>query len=306
MVFSRQLKRRIITYRAGGFSPTKDVGDIEQIIMIDLSTCTVDDRRLAYRRSGCGEAVLLIHGITTNSFIWSEIQPALSEDYDVIAVDLLGCGGSDLNLEADYSIAAQAELVARFIETLEIGPCHLVGHDIGGGIGQIIAVRHRGAIRSLTVINPVGYDFWPVQPIVAMRTPVLRQLAMATLDLGMLRLVVKRALYHRELLDNELMALFWDQMSTTERRKAFLHLARSLNSEQLLAIEGELRTLDLPTLILRGDADIYLSAEICERLHRDISGSRLERIATGGHFLQIDEPDWVTDHLVGFMEANPK
>jgi pimeloyl-ACP methyl ester carboxylesterase len=272
----------------------------------ELNSCTISDRRVAYRRSGRGETVLLVHGITTNSFVWREIVPRLSESFDAIAIDLLGCGGSDLSLDADASIAAQAELAAEFIRTLEIGPCHLVGHDIGGGIAQLLAVRNRELIRSMTVVNPVGYDFWPVQPIVAARTPILRQLVMATLDIRTLRLVVKRALYHRELLDDELMALFWDQMSTTDRRKAFLHLARSLNSEQLLAIEGDLRTLDLPTLILRGDADIYLSAKICERLYGDIPGSRLERISTGGHFVQIDEPDWVTDHLLGFFKACPQ
>jgi 2-hydroxymuconate-semialdehyde hydrolase len=272
----------------------------------DLTFCTVADRRTAYRRCGGGETVLLIHGITTNSFVWRKIVPKLSETVDVTAIDLLGCGGSDLGLDADFSIAGQAASTAEFIRILDIGPCHLVGHDIGGGIAQILAVRHRDLIRSLTLINPVGYDFWPVQPIVAMRTPILRQLVMATLDFGMLRVVVKRALYRRELLDDELMALFWDQMSTGERRKAFLKLARSLNNEQLLAIEDQLRELDLPTLILRGDADVYLAANICERLHGDIANSRLERIGTGGHFLQLDEPDWVADHLLSFWRENPR
>ncbi len=274
--------------------------------MTDLSICSVAERRTAYRRSGRGGTVLLVHGIMTNSFVWREIVPRLSESFDVTSIDLQGCGGSDLGLDADYSIAAQAESTAEFIRTLDIGPCHLVGHDIGGGIAQIMAVRHPELIRSLTMLNPVGYDFWPVQPIIAMRTPILRQLIMATLDFGMLRVVIKRALYHRELLDDELMGLFWDQMSTAERRKAFLKLARSLNNEQLLAIEDDLGDLDLPTLILRGDADIYLSARICERLHSDIAGSRLERIDSGGHFLQLDEPDWVVDHLLGFLPESSR
>lgn len=198
--------------------------------MVDLSFCSLADRRTAYRRSGQGEGALLVHGITSNSFVWREIVPRLSESFDVISIDLQGCGGSDLSLDADYSIAAQAESTAGFI----------------------------------------------------------------------------RALYHRELLDDELMALFWDQMSTGERRRAFLKLARSLNNEQLLAIEDDLRDLDLPTLILRGDADIYLSATICERLHSDIAGSRLERINTGGHFLQLDEPDWVVEHLLGFLPESSR
>lgn len=269
--------------------------------MADLNFCTVNGHRMAYRRSGHGEPVLLVHGITTNSFVWRDVAPILSHDFDVIAIDLLGCGASDLDLDIGYSIAAHADHLIGFIQALGIQPCHFVGHDIGGGIAQIVAVRHSDALRSVTLINPVGYDFWPVQPIIAMRTPILRQLAMATLDLGMLRLIVKRALYHRELLDDELMAHFWAQMSTTEKRKAFLKLARSLNNKHLQAIEDDLQELDLPVLILRGNADIYLSAEICERLHADIPGSRLERIATGGHFVQIDEPQWCCDQLSGFL-----
>lgn len=273
--------------------------------MADFTICDVDDHRLAYRRSGSGEPVLLVHGITTNSFIWREIIPSLETGFDVIAVDLLGCGESDLSLDLDYSITAQAELLAAFIHELGIAPSHFVGHDIGGGIAQILAVRHPDLLRSLTLINPVGYDFWPVQPIIAMRTPILRQLVMSTIDFGMLRLVVKRALYHRELLDDQLMGLFWDQMGTTERRKAFLRLARALSNDNLTSIEDKLRTIDIPTLILRGDGDVYLSDEICTRLHGDIPNSRLERIATGGHFVQIDEPVWVADNLKRFfLEAS--
>jgi pimeloyl-ACP methyl ester carboxylesterase len=269
----------------------------------DFTIRDVDDHRLAYRRSGSGEPVLLVHGITTNSFIWREIIPSLETRFDVVAVDLLGCGESDLSLDLDYSITAQAELLAAFIRELGIGPSHVVGHDIGGGIAQILAVQHPDQLRSLTLINPVGYDFWPVQPIIAMRTPILRQLVISTIDFGMLRLVIKRALHYRERLDDELMGLFWDQMSSTERRKAFLKLARALNSDHLTSIEDKLRTIDLPTLILRGDDDVYLSDEICTRLHSDIPNSRLERIATGGHFVQIDEPDWVADNLMRFIDG---
>lgn len=273
--------------------------------MTDLSFCTVEGYRMAYRRSGRGEPAVLIHGITTSSFVWRSVGPLLEHGSDIVAVDLLGCGGSDLSLDADYSITAQAELVAGVIRELAACPCHLVGHDIGGGIAQILAVRHPELLGTLTLVNPVGYDFWPVQPIIAMRTPILRQLIMATIDRGMLRLVVKRALHHRERLDDELMGLFWDQMKTTERRKAFLKLARALDSSHLTAIEDQLRTIEIPTLILRGDDDVYLSPEICTRLRDDIPGSRLERIDTGGHFVQIDEPEWVARHLQRLFNESP-
>jgi len=49
---------------------------------------------MAYRRSGRGEPVLLVHGFSTHSFLWRDVAPKLAERFDVVAVDLLGCGAS--------------------------------------------------------------------------------------------------------------------------------------------------------------------------------------------------------------------
>ena len=67
--------------------------------MTDLSFCIVDGHRLAYRRSGRGRPAVLLHGITTSSFLWRDVGALLEDDSDVIALDLLGCGGSDLSPE---------------------------------------------------------------------------------------------------------------------------------------------------------------------------------------------------------------
>jgi len=158
-------------------------------------------------------------------------------------------------------------------------------------------------LYDLVVANTVAYDFWPVQPITALRTPIMRQLLMATFDFGTFRIVVKRGLYHKERLTEELMECFMAPMNTTDGRKAFLHFARCLDNHNLTSIADELRDLEVPTLILRGDHDPYLSATISEKLHREIPGSRFEHIATASHFIQIDEPEWLVDHVLAFVGA---
>jgi pimeloyl-ACP methyl ester carboxylesterase len=220
----------------------------------------------------------------------------------VIAVDLLGCGNSDKPLSEPYSIKHHTELINEFTEKLGVNPFHYVGHDIGGGIGQVFAVRFTERLYDLTMINSVAYDYWPVQPIIAMRTPVIRQLMMATLDLGALKQIVLRGVYHHDRVDSELMDLFWMPMRTRKGRKAFLHFAKSLDNQDLMEIETNLRALDLPVLIIRGDADIYLSEIISERLHREIPGSQLEHIPNAGHYLQEDEPEKLTDIIMQFFE----
>ncbi len=261
----------------------------------------LDGQRLVWRELGQGEPLLLVHGITTWSFIWEGLMPILAQRYRVLALDLLGCGDSSKPLDQSYALKDHASRIKRFIDALGLGPLHYVGHDLGGGIGQIMAVRYPGLFLDLSLVNSVAYDFWPVQPIIAMRTPIVRELAMASLDLGTFRLIIKRALYHKELLTDELLDKFRKPLSSAEGRKAFLHFAHCLNNRDLIEIEEELRSLAIPVLIVRGQVDPYLSAAISERLARELPNARLLLVPTGGHYLMLDEPEVLAKELIAFI-----
>jgi pimeloyl-ACP methyl ester carboxylesterase len=268
------------------------------------SACDIAGHQIAYFRRGDGETILLVHGITTYAFIWKRIVPLLEPHYEVVGVDLLGCGASSKSMDQPYSIKNHAHLLKQFLEKLGIAKVHFVGHDVGGGIGQIFAVNYPEMLYDLTLINSVAYDFWPVQPIVAMRTPIIRQLAMATLDMGALRLVIRRGLYHKANLTPELFELFWEPMKTKQGRKAFLHFAACLDNHHLLDISDELHQLDLPVLIIRGDADPYLSRAIAQKLAENIPHSRLVIIPTASHFIQEDEPEMLANEITKFYAGN--
>ena len=267
----------------------------------EVKNVSAGGHRYAVLERGQGdEAVVLIHGITTYSFIWRRILPLLPAGKRIVAFDLLGCGGSDMPLDCEYSLKEHAERLSVLLETLRIRKAHLVGHDLGGGIAQIFAVRHPERVFDLCLINSVGYDYWPVQPIIAMRTPILRHFAMATVDAGALSIVIRRGLYHKNRLDAELLELFSAPLRSPVGRKAFLHFARCLDNRNLMEIADKLKQLDLPVLLIRGEADVYLSEEICLRLKREIPGCRLLRIPTGGHFIQEDEPARLVEVLSAF------
>jgi pimeloyl-ACP methyl ester carboxylesterase len=270
-----------------------------------IRTIEVGGHRLAYRRAGAGAPVLLVHGITTHSFLWEGVLQRLAAGgrHDVVAVDLLGCGASDKPLDASYAIKAQADLLGRFCAALGLGRLHLAGHDLGGGVAQIMAVRQPALLRSLALVNTVGYDYWPVQPISALRTPVIREILMAALDAGALTMVVRRALFHKELATPALMAEFHRPLQTAEGRKAFVHLARCIDNADLMEIEGELRRLRVPTLVAWGLADVFLTSAIGDRLAADIPGARLERIAEAGHFVPLDQPERLADLLRAHFDA---
>ncbi len=255
-----------------------------------MTRVEVGNFKIACHVLGRGEPVLLVHGITTYSFLWKDVVPALTDNFKVITVDLLGCGESDKPHGGDYSISAQAEIIVKLLDRLGLERTHLVGHDVGGGIGQIIAVRYPERVRTLTLINTVAYDYWPVQPIITLRVPLLRHIAVAAFNLGVLRAIILRGFVHREKVTKELMSLFSRPLQTPEGKEGLLQLAKCLDHRHLMEIAGQLRDLPMPTLIIWGERDIYLKSAIAERLHREIKNSKLVYLPTAGHFVPLDEP----------------
>ena len=258
----------------------------------------VDGHQLAYERAGNGSPLLLLHGITTYSFIWRKVVPLLSQFHEVITVDLLGCGYSDMPLDCSYSLKAHADRIMVLLEHLQIDTIHLVGHDLGGGISQIMAVEYPDRFSSLTLINAVAHNMWPVQPISALRVPILREIILSSIDVGAFKILVAKGLYHKENLNETLMNLFLEPLRTQQGRKAFKHFARCLDNHDLTTIDQQLRTITIPCQILRGDADPFLTLDISLFLQQAISGSRLVRIPTASHYLMEDEPQWVADHIL--------
>jgi 2-hydroxymuconate-semialdehyde hydrolase len=128
--------------------------------------------RIAYRRFGHGPSVALIHGIPTWSYLWRNVIPPLVEDgLGVIALDLLGYGDSDKPIGADLGIAAQAERLAVVLRKLSWDGSAIVGHDIGGGVAQLMCVNDHNAER-LILIDTIAYDSFPEPGIARLKDPV--------------------------------------------------------------------------------------------------------------------------------------
>jgi pimeloyl-ACP methyl ester carboxylesterase len=259
---------------------------------------------MAYHRKGRGEPVLLVHGILAHSFIWRDVVPALAERYDVVAVDLLGCGDSTMQLSLSLSLKAQADYLAELIQWLGLGKVHFVGHEVGGAIGQMLAATQPKVLRSLTLVNSVAGDLWPSFPISALRTPYLRQFVLSTLDAGLSSWLVRRALTHREKVSDDLMNEYHRPLQTITGRRALLHFASCLEAGDLVGVEPELRKSAIPANVIWGTADRYLPRGTPDRLLATFPGGKLRPIEGAGHLVPIDEPAKLSAALLeGFGAA---
>ena len=84
----------------------------------------VDGATVHYQEFGdcANPTLILIHGFTASTYVWKTVAPRLAEEnFHVVAVDLLGFGFSDKPAWFEYSIAAQARMIERFMDRLGIG-----------------------------------------------------------------------------------------------------------------------------------------------------------------------------------------
>jgi pimeloyl-ACP methyl ester carboxylesterase len=254
-----------------------------------LSACCVDGYALSYRRRGAGEPAVLVHGLGTHSFLWANVVPALTRVFDVVCVDLLGCGGSDKPDGADYGLAAHAERLRKLVQALGLGRVHLVGHDTGAGISLLFAVGWPGLVRTLTLVNSIGYEERAVPVPLAITTPLPGFLSVPMRKAAPLFLhrVLRVRDRPRRAQVHELAA----PLSTEQGLRALRTSARDLSRGELARIAPRLRDLRVPTTLVWGMADSHRPFTTAERLYQDIPAARLVRIPGAGHLVPIDAPD---------------
>jgi 2-hydroxymuconate-semialdehyde hydrolase len=260
--------------------------------------------RLAYVEAGQGEPILLIHGIPTSSFLWRNVIPHLARDFKVFAVDLLGFGDSDKPEHADLSIVGQVEHLRVFMDKVGWEKGSIAGHDIGGGIAQLMAVEHPELVTKLVLLDTIAYDSWPEPSIERLKDPGWDE-RMKELDLSKgFRKSLERGIFHKDRVDDELVSEYVRPFGDLQGRRAYLRCARALRTEDLLGRMKEVEEADVPTLIIWGEADDYQLVKYGERLRERMRKANLVVVKEAGHFIQEDQPDEVARLIRDFVKKN--
>ena len=121
---------------------------------VEHHTAEVNGTTLHYVSSGDAgaPAVLLLHGFPESWWAFHKLIPLLSSRLRVFAVDLRGFGDSAV-AEEEFTSATAADDVHALIDTLGVGPVHVVGQDIAGGTLYRLATDRPQDVRSITAVE---------------------------------------------------------------------------------------------------------------------------------------------------------
>jgi pimeloyl-ACP methyl ester carboxylesterase len=100
-------------------------------------------------------ALVLLHGVGGSAVDWEEAAKHLSKTFDVLALDLLGCGAAP-KPESGYDPVSLARYVENEMEERGLSHAHVAGHSLGGRIAGELTARESSRVLSLVLVNPVG------------------------------------------------------------------------------------------------------------------------------------------------------
>jgi non-heme chloroperoxidase len=258
-----------------------------------------------YEDHGCGQPVVLIHGYPLNGASWEKQERVLLQaGYRVISYDRRGFGkSSQPTVGYDYDTFA-ADLNA-LLEHLDITDVVLVGFSMGTGE----VTRYLGTYGSTRVAKAVLMGTIP--PFLLKTSDNPEGVDGAVFDEIKAAVVKDRPAYFKDFLDNfynvdvlggtRISEQAW-QNSFTVAIGASAYAARACVDTWLTNFCEDLPKIDVPTLLIHGDADRILPyAATAARLPGLIKDLEFVTVKGGPHNIAWTHPDEVNGALLAFL-----
>jgi pimeloyl-ACP methyl ester carboxylesterase len=246
---------------------------------------------------GIGEPIVFLHGFPTSSHLWTDVVPLVPRGHRIVVVDLLGYGRSDRPGTLPVTIRGHAERVVALLDELGINFACIVGHDVGGGVAQQLAVRWPARVSRLCLVNSVAFDSWPGREVKLARAmlPLTRHLPpnwmLSILRTDLMRgyLASDRGLHSVE--------MYVRPFATAEGRDALVAHLTALDAAETAALAPRLKDVVAPTSIVWGAEDPFLPASIGARLRDAIPGATLDVVPDVRHFTPEEAPQRIAEAL---------
>jgi epoxide hydrolase 4 len=264
-----------------------------------------------------GPAVVLLHGFPDFWYSWRHQIPALAAaGFRVIAPDMRGYNLSSKppGIRA-YEAGRLAGDIRDLIRERALERAYLAGHDWGAAVAWVVAMRHPEVLERLAILNVPH----PRRMLAALRRPSrqllrswymfffqlpwLAERAVGAGDWWMLRYSFEHDARPGAFTpaDIDRYREAWSQPGAVE---AMLGYYRATIRRPPSTRGAGFTPVQARTLVIWGERDRALGAELAEPRHEDVPNlDRVVRLPEASHWVQHDEPDRVSELLIGFFKA---
>lgn len=251
---------------------------------------------IAYQQVGDGPLVVLLHGGLSDSREWRRQLDGLSDSFTVVAWDAPGCGRSS-DPPRSFRMPDYADRLSTFIGALALGRPHVVGLSWGSVLA--LELYRRYPKLPVTLVLASAYAGW---------TGSLSADVVADRLEGALR---DLELPPEEFARSWIPSLFTDQASTqmVDEVVAMMSEFHPIGARAMLHSMAEadlhdvLPYIEIPTLLLYGEADVRSPLLVAEELHAQIRGSKLVVIPGVGHQSNVEAGARFNSEVRAFLQS---
>lgn len=247
---------------------------------------TVNDVNLYYEIYGEGEPLVFIPGFAADHLIFSEMPKHYENKYQVVLLDNRGSGQSDCPDEP-YTIDMMADDVIGLCRVLELGPCHFVGHSMGGMILQKLAHDHPDQVRSAVLCcTDVAID---IRYALAAKSRLAFMAAgcspMALIENGLGWVFSAAFLERPGMIENIISMRLTNPFPITEEGyKNQLNALLSFNSHAWI------KQIQAQCLVISGEQDIITPDSSAQKMAALIPNAQYQCIPQAGHIPFMEQP----------------
>lgn len=269
--------------------------------------------------AGSGDRLLLcLHGFPESAVSWRhQITPLAHAGYRVWAPDLRGYAGTTRPIGLDaYRIETLLEDVTALIEAAQASRVVLVGHDWGGIIAWLYAMRHPAYLESLVLLNaphPARFEhelrhwrqFHRSWYAALFQIPWFPETVLAAGHARVIGAIFEHMRVQPEHLPDNIIHLYRQQACAPGALTAMLNYYRAALRGGGAARQRKLGypVINIPTLIIWGLLDQALASENLDGLEKFVTNLTVVRLENSGHFVHQDDPQRVTHEILSWLQS---
>lgn len=251
-------------------------------------------------------AIVMLHGLRSNARTWDRVAMQLQDRFHVIAPDQRGRGLSDWDVDRRYYTENYVDDLLKIVDALGLHHFILIGHSMGG-VNALVFCQHNAARVRALVIEDMGPGA-AVSSAGAKRTH--GELLSTPLSFASRELAQQYIMSIRPGLSADAAAT--RTASTTHELpggevrwrydlEGILAARLSANAPAQIDLWPALRSVQVPTLVLRGQRSDYLNDELVSRMRDCNPLVKVTTIADASHFVHDDNFDDYFDSLDSFV-----
>lgn len=256
---------------------------------------------------------LLLHGFPQHAVMWRHlVAPLVARGYRVWAVNQRGYGATSRpQAREDYSLEALTGDVTALIDASGARAVTLIGHDWGGMIAWVVAIRRLRPLERLIVVNiphPLCFKAalrglrQKVKSLYAafFQIPLLPDLLLSAGRGYLTGRLIRMSSGRPAAIPAAVMDIYRENIAAPGAATAMLNWYRRAAPDLFNARDLDV-PVETPVLIVWGTDDVALGENCLEGTERYVRDLRIRRLPGVSHFSPEDSPDKLAELVENFL-----